>query len=57
MARREGITAIAFNAKDVSAQYGFTVQMREKFARVKVFVDYLFGKKPKFLGEKVIIPA
>jgi SanA protein len=57
MARKEGITAIAFNAKDVSAQYGFTVQMREKFARVKVFVDYLFGKKPKFLGQKVIIPA
>jgi SanA protein len=31
--------------------------MREKLARVKVFIDYLVGKKPKFLGEKVIIPA
>lgn len=57
MACKEGITAIAFNAKDVSAQYGFMVQMREKLARVKVFVDYLLGKKPKFLGEKVVIPA
>ena len=57
MARKEGITAIAFNAKDVSAQYGFVTQMREKLARVKVFVDYLLGKKPKFLGQKVIIPA
>jgi SanA protein len=57
MARKEGITAIAFNAKDVSAHYGFVTQLREKFARVKVFVDYLTGKKPKFLGEKVIIPA
>lgn len=57
MARKEGITAVAFNAKDVSAHYGFVTQMREKFARVKVFVDYLLGKKPKFLGEKVIIPA
>jgi SanA protein len=33
------------------------VQLREKLARVKVFVDYWFGKKPKFLGEKVPIPA
>ncbi len=57
MARREGITAVAFNATDVSAKYGFRVQMREKLARVKVFVDYWFGKKPKFLGNKVIIPA
>jgi SanA protein len=31
--------------------------MREKLDRVKVFVDYFLGKKPKFLGEKVIIPA
>jgi SanA protein len=57
MAHREGITAVAFNAADVSARYGFRVQLREKLARVKVFVDYWFGKKPKFLGEKVIIPA
>jgi SanA protein len=57
MARKEGISAIAFNAKDVSARYGLVTQMREKLARVKVFVDYLMGKKPKFLGEKVIIPA
>jgi SanA protein len=57
MARREGIAAIAFNAADVSTRYGFRVQLREKLARVKVFVDYWFGKKPKFLGEKVPIPA
>jgi SanA protein len=57
MARKEGINAVAFNATDVSAKYGFRVQLREKLARVKVFVDYWFGTKPKFLGEKVIIPA
>ncbi|HUP12731.1 MAG TPA: ElyC/SanA/YdcF family protein [Niastella sp.] len=57
MANKEGITAVAFNAKDVSTRYGVMVQMREKLARVKVFVDYLLGNKPKFLGEKVIIPA
>lgn len=57
MARKEGIDAVAFNAADVSAKYGFRVQLREKLARVKVFVDYWFGTKPKFLGKKVIIPA
>ena len=57
MAAKEGITAVGFNAADVSAKYGFRVQLREKLARVKVFVDYWMGQKPKFLGSKVIIPA
>lgn len=57
IARREGIEAVAFNARDVGKRMGFKTQLREKFARVKVFVDYLFGKNPKFLGPKVIIPA
>ncbi len=56
IARREGIDAIAFNAKDVGKAFGFRVMMREKFARVKVFVDYLLFCKPKFLGPKVSIP-
>jgi SanA protein len=56
IASREGITAIGFNAKDVGARAGFKVQAREKLARVKVFIDYLFGAEPKFLGEKVNIP-
>lgn len=56
IAQQEGIAAIAFNAKDVGEKFGFKVQMREKLARVKVFLDYLFGKKPKFLGPKVNIP-
>ena len=53
----EGIYTIGFNAKDVSSRIGFKVEVREKFARVKVFLDYLFGKEPKFLGEKIIIPS
>lgn len=57
MAGKEGITAIAFNAADVSASRGIAVQLREKLARVKVFIDYWFGKRPKFLGEKVLLPA
>ena len=56
IASQEGITAIGFNARDVSESMGFRVLAREKFARVKVFLDYLFGKKPKFLGEQVKIP-
>ena len=57
MANKEGITAVAFNAAGVSGAMSLRVQLREKLARVKVFVDYWFGKKPHFLGEKVIIPA
>jgi SanA protein len=57
IASREGISAIGFNAADVSIKQGLKTQIREKMARVKVFVDYLFGIKPKFLGEKVTIPA
>ena len=56
IASREGIAAIGFNAKDVGTRAGFKVQVREKLARVKVFIDYLFGAEPKFLGEKVNIP-
>lgn len=57
IASREGISAIGFNAADVSIKQGLKTQIREKMARVKVFVDYLFGIKPKFLGEKVTIPT
>lgn len=57
IAQREGIAAIGFNARDVSKKAGFKVQLREKFARVKLFMDYLFGNEPKFLGEKVSLPS
>lgn len=55
IAGREQITAIGYNAKDVGQASGMKVKFREKLARVKVFIDYLLGEKPKFLGEKVII--
>jgi SanA protein len=53
---KNGIAAIGYNAQDVGDQAGFKVQLREKFARVKVFIDALTGKQPKFLGEKVQLP-
>lgn len=57
IAGREGIDAIAFNAKDVGKRFGLKVMLREKLARVKVFVDYLTFMQPKFLGPKIDIPA
>ncbi|WP_375563144.1 vancomycin high temperature exclusion protein [Bernardetia sp. OM2101] len=56
LAHLEGMEVIAFNAKDVTISYGIKTQIREKLARVKVFIDYLTGKEPKFLGKKIIIP-
>lgn len=53
---RLGMQVIGFNARDVNQVAGFKTQLREKIARVKVFVDFLTGTKPRFLGEKVPIP-
>jgi len=56
IAKHKGISASAFNAKDVGRNYGFKTQIREKFARVKTLLDlYLLDTKPKFLGEKIKI--
>lgn len=55
IATRKDIEAIGFNAKDVDVYYGFKTQLREKLARVKMVLDLAFGKKPKFLGEKIEI--
>jgi SanA protein len=49
------LNAIGFNAKDVNAYNGFKTKIREKFARVKMFIDLIFEKKPKFLGDKIEI--
>lgn len=54
--RRLGMHVIAFNARDVNQFAGFKTQMREKLARLKVFVDFMMGTKPRFLGEKVALP-
>lgn len=55
LAEKHGINAVGFNAKDVSARYGFKVQLREYLARTKVFVDILFDVQPHFLGEQILI--
>jgi SanA protein len=47
------LKAIGFNAQDVQKYYGIKTSIREKFARVKVVLDFWLGVKPKFLGEKI----
>lgn len=56
LAQKNGIKAYGYNAKDVNAYAGFKTNLREKFARAKVFVDLITDKEPKFGGEKVLIP-
>ena len=55
LARKHGIDAHGYNAKEVVAYKGFKTKLREFFARDKMFFDLFFGVKPKFLGEKIII--
>jgi len=55
ISEKKGFKTIGFNAKDVSSRYGWKVQMREKLARVKMLLDIVVGKQPKFYGEKIEI--
>lgn len=55
LAHAHGINATGYNAQDVSTQYGFFTQLREVFARSKVFIDLALDKRPKFLGEQIHI--
>ena len=55
IASRNGIAAIGYNARDVSRNLGWKVQLREKLARVKVFVDNMINTRPRYLGEPVVL--
>jgi len=55
LGKLKGIKAIGFNARNVSLQYGLKIRIREYLARVKVFLDVIFGVDPKFLGNKIEI--
>ena len=55
LARKFGINAFGYNAKEVQAYKGFKTKLRKFFARDKMFLDLFFGVKPKFLGEKITI--
>ncbi len=55
LARRNGLDAMALNARDVSGTGGWRTYVREAFARVRAVLDSLFDTPPKFLGEPVEI--
>ena len=55
IADRKGITAIGYNAQDISLRAGYKVMIREKLARVKSLLDWIFNKQAKFLGEQIEI--
>ncbi len=50
-----GMNIIGFNAKDVNNNFGLKTKIREKLARVKMIIDLLIGKEPKYLGDKIEI--
>ncbi len=53
IAQRLGIPAVGYNAQDVEGMRGMRTRLREKGARVKVFLDLLLGTRPRFLGDPV----
>lgn len=55
LAEQKDLTAIGFAAKDISTKQGLKVNIREYFARVKVFIDLALNTQPKFYGEHVQI--
>lgn len=56
IANQKGLKAVGYNAQDISFSSGLKVQLREKAARVKVFLDlYILNTQPKFLGKKIKI--
>lgn len=55
IAQHLGLDAIGFNAQDVNAKFGFKTLLRERFARVNMFLDFLISTEPKFYGESIEI--
>lgn len=55
LARQNDITAVGYNAQDVTKRYGIKTMTREKLARCKMMMDLFFGKEPKFGGDKIEI--
>jgi len=56
IARKYDMQAIGYAAQDPPQKYSLTTHVREYFAKTKAVIDlYITNKKPKFLGEKVLI--
>lgn len=57
IASRTGLDAIGYNARDLRTRRNYLKNhSRELLAKVKVVLDFIFHKKPKFLGEVIPIP-
>jgi SanA protein len=56
LAQKKGLYAIGFNAVDIEGSQGLKVQVREYFARVKVFIDLLLNTQPRTNGDKIGMP-
>jgi SanA protein len=50
-----GYNTIGFIANDVDLYNGFKTKARERIARIKVFIDFIIKKEPKFLGKPIEI--
>lgn len=55
IANKKGIKAIGYNAQSPPEKYRVKTMLREKLARVKMMLDLLFNKQPKFYGEPIHI--
>lgn len=56
LAQHYGLTGYGYNARDLGLnRSSYRTKIREYFARVKVFVDMITGKGPKYLGEPIKI--
>lgn len=57
LARSVGLTVYGLNARAVEGPAGQKTNLREKLARVKMWLDvHVLGTEPKFLGEKLELP-
>lgn len=57
LAKSSGISAVGYNARDVSRWDKYIkIHGREYLARVKMFLDLLTDKQPRFLGEQEETP-
>jgi SanA protein len=55
IARRNGIHAYGYNARDVKKMNGLKTKIREFFACVKAYVEVKVNVKPTYLGERILI--
>ena len=57
IAEHKDMKAVGFCAKDarLTRRSAITMYIRESASRVKMFIDFITGRKPKYLGEKIEI--